>query len=60
MLKTSLLFKKLTTLRANNWIILKIKKPEFSEYYFHMNINMYGDYQVCTSVPLIQNSFFVQ
>ena len=52
MLKTSLLFKKLQTSRVNNSRILRIKNAKFSGYCFYMNRNIYGDFQICISVPL--------
>ena len=42
MLKISLLFKNL----------LRIKNTKFSGYCFYLNINIYGDFQICISVPL--------
>ena len=32
--------------------ILSIKKAKFSGYYFYMNTNIYGYFQICISVPL--------
>ena len=29
-----------------------IKNVKFSGYYFHMNLNIWGDFQICISVPL--------
>ena len=29
-----------------------IKNAKFSGYYFYMNTNIYGDFQICISVPL--------
>ena len=52
MLKISLLFKKIKTLRVNNSRILQIKNAKFSGYYFYINLNTYGDFQFCISVPL--------
>ena len=40
------------TLRENNSRILTIKNAKFSEYYFYMHLNIWGDFQICTSVPL--------
>ena len=31
-----------------------IKNAKFSGYYFDMNLNMWGDFQICISVPLIK------
>ena len=53
MLKSSLLLKKLTNFTVNNSKILRIKTVKFSGYCFYMNTNMYGDFQICISVPLI-------
>ena len=36
----------------NNSKILTIKNAKFAGYYFHMNLNILGDFQICTSVPL--------
>ena len=52
MLKSSLLLGKVQTLRVNNSRILKIQNAKFSGYYFHMNTNMWRDFQICISVPL--------
>ena len=37
--------------RANNARVLT-RENNFSEYCFHMNTNMKGDFQICISVPL--------
>ena len=42
----------LRTSRANNSRILRIKNAKFSGYCFYMNRNIYGDFQICISVPL--------
>ena len=52
MLKISLLFKKNSDLRVNNLRILTIKIVKLSEYYFHINLNILGDFQICNNVPL--------
>ena len=44
--------RKTQTLRVNNSIILRTNNAKFSEYYFHLNTNIYGDFQICISVPL--------
>ena len=36
----------------NNSRILRIKNAKFSGCYFYMNTNIYGDFQICISVPL--------
>ena len=41
----------------NNWRILTIKNAKFSGYYFYMNLNIWGDSQICISVPLIYLKF---
>ena len=51
MLKISLLFKKNSDLRVNNLRILTIKIVKLSEYYFHINLNILGDFQICNNVP---------
>ena len=35
-----------------NSIILSVKNAKFSGYYFDMNLNITGDFQICISVPL--------
>ena len=40
------------TLRVNNSRILRTKNAKFSEHYFYLNTNMYGNFQICISVPL--------
>ena len=37
---------------VNNSRILRIDNAKFSEYCFHMNTNIQGDFQICISVPL--------
>ena len=37
----------------NNSRILKIKNAKLSGYYFYMNLNICGDFQICIGVPLI-------
>ena len=51
MLKSSLLFKKKQTL-LNNLRIPRTKNAKFSEYYFYLNTNIYGDFKICISIPL--------
>ena len=36
----------------NNSRILIIKNAKPSGYYFYMNLNIWGDFQICISVPL--------
>ena len=43
-------------LRVNNSRILKIKNAKFSGYHFYMNLNIYGDFQICIGVPLSQQT----
>ena len=38
----------------NNSRILTIKNAKFSRYYFYMNLNICGDFQICFSAPLIE------
>ena len=52
MLKISLLFLKNTTLRVSNPRIITIKNVKLSGHYFYMNLNIWGDFQICISVPL--------
>ena len=42
----------------NNSKILTIKIGKFPGYYFHMNLNIQGDFQICISVPLSDDEFF--
>ena len=42
------------TLRVYNSRILKNKNAKFSGYYFCMNKNIKGHFQICISVPLMQ------
>ena len=56
MLKISLLFKKFTNFTgkcANIYRILRIKNAKFPGYCFYINTNIYGDFQICISVPLM-------
>ena len=53
MLKISLLFKKNSTLWVNNSRIYTIKNVKLSGYYFYMNLNIWGDFKICISVPLM-------
>ena len=48
MLKISLLFKKNTNFTGT----FTIKNVKFSGYYLYMNSNIWGDFQICISVPL--------
>ena len=52
MLKISLFLRNLQTSRANNSRILTIINAKFSGYYFFMDTNIKGDFQICISVPL--------
>ena len=52
-LKISLLFHRNVTLKlVNNKRIREIKNVKFSDYYFYMNTNIKGNFQICISVPL--------
>ena len=42
----------LQTSRINNTRILRIKNAKFSGYSFYMNTSIWGDFQICTGVPL--------
>ena len=53
MLTISLLFKKNTGFTGENSRILGIKNGKLSGYSFHMNLNIWGDFQILISVPLI-------
>ena len=44
--------------RANNSAILRIKNAKFSGYRFYMDKNIYGDFRICISEPLITENVF--
>ena len=44
--------RKMQTLRVNNSSILGTKNVKFSGYYFCLNINIWGSFRICISVPL--------
>ena len=46
------------SLRLNNSRILRIKNEKLSEYYFYMNKNIQGDFQICISIPSKCPDFF--
>ena len=46
------LLRKIQTLRVNNSRIFTNKNAKFSGYYTFMTLNMWGDFQICISVPL--------
>ena len=50
--KLAYFLRKIQFLRVNNSRILTIKKAKFSRYYFHINLNILRDFQICISVPL--------
>ena len=52
MLKIAYFLRKIQTLRVNNSRILTIKNAELSGYYFWTNLNIWGNVQICISVPL--------
>ena len=56
MLKISLLFKKNTDFMGYTSRILTIKNAKLSGYHFYMNLNVWGDFQICISVPLRKNN----
>ena len=63
MLKISLLFIKIQTLRVNNSRILTIKIAKFSGYYVYMNLNIWEDFQIlhqCTFKVLLLVVFSVE
>ena len=37
---------------ASNPRVLRIKNAKFSGYFFRINTNIHGDFQICISVPL--------
>ena len=45
--------RKIQSLQVSNSKILRIKNVKFPEYYFCMNKNVKGDFQICIRVPLI-------
>ena len=50
--KVAYFLRKIQTLRVNNSRILTIKNAKFSGHYFCMNLNIWGDFQICISVTL--------
>ena len=50
--KLAYFLRKVLTLRVNNSRILTIKYAKFSGYYFYIDLNILGDFQICFSVPL--------
>ena len=56
--KLAYFLRNLQTSRANNSRIVRIKNAKFSGYCFYMNKNIHGDFQICISVPLMQDSEF--
>ena len=56
MFKKAYFLRKVQILRMNNSRILTIKNAKLSGYYFYMNLNIWGDFQICISVPLINLS----
>ena len=52
--KLAYFFRNSQTSRVNNSRILRIKNAKFSGYCFYMKTNLYGNFQICISVPLIQ------
>ena len=57
MLKVAYFLRKIQTLRVDNSRILRSKNAKFSGYYFYLNPNIQGDFEICISVPL---SFILQ
>ena len=60
MLKISLLFRNLQTSWTNNSRIRSNKNAKFSGYCFYLNTNIYGDIQICISVPLMHFGFALE
>ena len=56
MLKLAYFLRKIQTLRVNNSRVLTIKNAKFSGYYVYMNLNIWEDFQICISVPLMTAS----
>ena len=50
--KLACFLRNLQTLRANNSVIFRFKIVKFSGYCFYMNTNVWGDFQICISMPL--------
>ena len=50
--KVAYFLRKIQNLRVNNSKILRIQNVKFSGYYFHMNTNIWRDFEICISVPL--------
>ena len=50
--------RKIQTLPFNNSRNLTIKNAKLSGYNFYMNLNIWGDFQICISVPLILGAKF--
>ena len=57
MLKISRLFMKIQALWVNNSRILTSKNAKFSGYSFDMNLNIWGDFHICISLPLRRKFF---
>ena len=52
MLKLAYFVGKIQAFRVNKSRILTIRDVKLSGYYFFMNYNVHGDFQICISVPL--------
>ena len=52
MIKLAYFLRKMKTLRVNNTKIPEIENAKFSLYCIFINLNIYGDFQICISVPL--------
>ena len=46
------------TFWVNNSRIPRTKSAKLSEYYFHLNTNIDGDFRICISVPLNKSNTF--
>ena len=51
--KVAYFLRKIQTLHGNNSRILRIQNAIFSGYYFYMDTNIWRDFQICISVPLM-------
>ena len=53
--KVTYFLRKIQTLPVNNSGILRIQNAKFSGYHFYMNTNIWRDFQIWISVPLISS-----
>ena len=52
--KVAYFLRKIHTLPVNNSGILRIQNAKFSEYHFYMNADKWRDFQICISVPSLE------